>query len=313
MADDGPYRRRIETERADRPRSTGSLETALDGPSPSQDTLPALADPAADHGDANLVECKADVDEKHARIIAYLDHTGYDAVLLTRADSLAWFTSGGEFTVDHATEAGTACLFINRKCRSLVADNVQRRRLFEEEVAGLGFQLKERPWYDEPNRMLTDLTFGKKIACDAQHPGLHDECGKLRALRYPLTPIERQRLRLLGRTLTVAVEATSRNFQQGENEAHIAGHLAHRLLRQGVTPVSLRVAGDDRLARFRQPKFKAAEINHRATIAAVGQRHGLCAAVTRIVSFGPVDDQFLRGSFGGDDDRRELHLFLTPR
>jgi Xaa-Pro aminopeptidase len=52
--------------------------------------------------------------------------------------------------------------------------------------------------------------------------------------------------------------------------------------------VDLRVAGDDRLARFRQPSFKASPIQHRATIAVTGRRLGLCASVTRSVSFGPV-------------------------
>ena len=53
-----------------------------------------------------------------------------------------------------------------------------------------------------------------------------------------------------------------------------------------MVPVDLRVAGDDRLARYRQPTFKAAPIQRRATIAATGRRHGLCASVTRTVSFG---------------------------
>ena len=97
-------------------------------------------------------------------------------------------------------------------------------------------------------------------------------------------------MRELGRSLTLAVEATCRNFRSGETEADLVGHLAHRLLREGVVPVDLRVAGDDRLARYRQPSFKNAPIRHRATIAAVGRRHGLCAAVTRIVSFGAVPE-----------------------
>jgi Xaa-Pro aminopeptidase len=57
-------------------------------------------------------------------------------------------------------------------------------------------------------------------------------------------------------------------------------------MREGVVPVDLRVAGDDRLARFRQPSFKAAPIRQRATIAVTGRRFGLCAALTRTVSFG---------------------------
>ena len=112
---------------------------------------------------------------------------------------------------------------------------------------------------------------------------------RLRALRRRLTGLERQRLRELGRTLTLAVEATCRNFDRGEREADVAGHLAHRLIREGVVPVDLRVASDDRLARYRQPTFKASPILKRATIAVTGRRHGLCASVTRTVSFGPVD------------------------
>ena len=66
---------------------------------------------------------------------------------------------------------------------------------------------------------------------------LRREADALRALRRRLTPLERQRLRELGRTLTLAVEATCRNFDRGEREADVAGHLAHRLIREGVVPV----------------------------------------------------------------------------
>jgi Xaa-Pro dipeptidase len=56
--------------------------------------------------------------------------------------------------------------------------------------------------------------------------------------------------------------------------------------------VDLRVAGDDRLARYRQPTFKASPIQRRATITVTGRRHGLCASVTRTVSFGPVEPEY---------------------
>ena len=84
----------------------------------------------------------------------------------------------------------------------------------------------------------------------------------------------------------MAVEATCRNFDPGEREADVAGHLAHRLIRQGVVPVDLR-------SRQRWPPrpFSAADvqgdpIRNRATIAVTGRRHGLCASVTRSVAFG---------------------------
>ena len=202
-------------------------------------------------------------------------------MVLGRADSVAWFTSGGDLGQDLTSEYSSVLLFINRTSRAVIADNVQSSRVFEEELAGLGFQLKERPWFDEPFRAIAELCHNKRIATDLGSTGcMHwrRESDPLRGLRQRLTSLERQRLRELGRTLTLAVEATCRNFDRGEREADVAGHLSHRLLREGVVPVDLRVASDDRLARYRQPTFKAAPILKRATIAITGRRFGLCAS-----------------------------------
>jgi Xaa-Pro aminopeptidase len=107
-----------------------------------------------------------------------------------------------------------------------------------------------------------------------------------------LTELDRKTLRALGRSLTLAVEATCRKVQPGETEADVAGQLSHRLIREGIVPVEIRVAGDDRLTRFRQPGFKAVEILKKVCISATGRRLGLCASVSRTVSFGHVDNYF---------------------
>jgi len=268
------------------------LHTA--GDRPNTDTLPALADPTADHSDDALSLRRLDVELKHKRVAALLDAAGLDGVVFGRPDSIAWFTSGGDVGTSLGSDQSAVMLYVNRNCRCVVTDNVQSPRVFEEEFAGLGFQLKERPWFDDPSRVVGELTHGRKVLSDvgpAVSPWSR-EIDKLRELRIELTSLERQRLRELGRTLTLAVEATCRNFVRGETEADIAGHLAHRLFREGVVPVDLRVSSDDRLERYRQPGFKAAPIDQRATITATGRRHGICATVSRTVSFGPVDSEF---------------------
>jgi Xaa-Pro aminopeptidase len=270
------------------------MQTA--GDRPDEDSLPPLPDLAADRGDGPLAQRRADVDEKQQRVAAFLDATGYDALVLGRADAVAWFTSGGDLGQCLGSEGSAVLLFVNRTSRAVITDNVQSARVFEEELAGLGFQLKQRQWYDDPGRIVSELGHNKRLItdlglCSCSKPWPRDP-DPIRALRRPLTVLERQRLRELGRTLTLAVEATCRNFDRGETEADIAGHLAHRLVREGVVPVDLRVAGDDRLARYRQPTFKAAPIQKRATISVTGRRHGMCAALTRTVSFGPPGREF---------------------
>ncbi|AMV39631.1 M24 family metallopeptidase [Planctomyces sp. SH-PL62] len=268
-------------------------ETAADRP--AEDSLPDVPDPAGDHEDAERKRRRDDVEAKHQRIREFLDRTDQDAVILGSAASVAWFTSGGDLGQGYCSENSSILLFINRNCRAVIADNVQSSRVFEEELAGLGFQLKERAWFDDPMRVVAELSRNKRIASDLRSEGASPwrrALDPLLDLRRRLTPLERQRLRELGRTLALAVEATCRNFDRGEREADVAGHLAHRLIREGVAPVDLRVASDDRLARYRQPIFKASPILKKATIAVTGRRHGLCASVTRTVSFGPPEDEF---------------------
>ena len=259
--------------------------------SPSQDSMPAMVDPAADHVEDTVARRRADIEEKHQRVIQFLDAAGYHAALLGRADTLAWFTSGGELGQSMMSDRGSVLIYVNHSCRAVFCDNVQSPRIFEEELAGLGFQLKERPWYGSSTQPIADVARGKRIASDGFCPqvGFADERERINQLKFPLTKLERQRLRELGRTLALALEATCRNFERGESEADIAGHLAHRLFREGVVPIDLRVAGDGRNERFRQPTFKAAEIERHATISAVGRRHGLCASATRTVSLGPTE------------------------
>src|SRR3954466_14922807 len=66
------------------------------GDRPNTDTLPALVDPTADHADEALRARRAAVEEKHRRVAEFLARTGYDAAVLSRADSVAWFTAGGD-------------------------------------------------------------------------------------------------------------------------------------------------------------------------------------------------------------------------
>jgi Xaa-Pro dipeptidase len=271
------------------------LVTAADRPSPSQDSLPALADPAADFGDGELKRRREDVEFKHDRIREFLNATNHDAVVLGLADSVAWFTSGGDLGLELGSDACSILLYINRSSRAVITDNVQSGRVFEEELAGLGFQIKEHPWHEDAGRVVAELAHNKRLVTDLGSYGLEfsrRESDPLRRLRRRLTPLERLRLRMLGRTLSQAVEATCRNFDRGEREADVAGHLAHRLIREGVTPIDLRIASEDRQSRFRRPPYKDAPILKRATITVTGRRHGLCASLSRTVAFGEVDDAF---------------------
>ena len=186
------------TERADPVR-------VLAGDRPNTDTLPALADPAADHR------------TQAARPAGPTSRRNTAGRRLPRraAATTPWCSAGptrspgspraATWASDLGSEAGAVLLYINRTSRAVVTDNVQSARVFEEELAGLGFQLKERPWYRRPRAGSSPSSAtASKVASDLGRRGCPwpRDRDPLRALRRPLTRLERQRLRELGRTLT---------------------------------------------------------------------------------------------------------------
>ena len=77
-----------------------------------------MPDPAADHECSELKRRLEDIELKHQRIREFLDANEQDGVVLGRADSVAWFTSGGDLGKDLTAEYSSVLLFINRTSRA---------------------------------------------------------------------------------------------------------------------------------------------------------------------------------------------------
>ena len=249
------------------------------------------ADPTRDRG-SSLEIARASVDEKHRRVARWLEAHGIEAVVFGTADGVAWITDGGEAAERPGSDLASVLVFMNARSRAVICDNVQTARFFEEEVAGLGFQLKEYPWQGSPEVIVSDLGKHKRLAGDLALPGVEDRRTELSALRFPLSRLERRRIREAGWVLGRAIEAACRRIEPGQTELEVAGDLARHLIRDGVTPLEIRVAANGRSDRFRDHKSKPIPIERQATVTAVGRRRGLCAGASRTVAFGEIDPAF---------------------
>lgn len=225
----------------------------------------------------------ADIEAKHRLVGEFLERHGYDALLLEQPQNFAWFTSGGDCTRRGSSET-TAALFITGDARVVVTNNVDSAQLFERELHGMGFQLKERPWQEPTPLLVEDLCRGRTVASDRARPGLRDASVNLPGMRLPLTEFECRRLRALGRGVAHAVEATCRRLDADRTEADIAGELAHRLLKRRILPERLQVCGDGRSRRFRHWGYSDERVERYCVVSAVGRQYGLVAAATRTVS-----------------------------
>jgi antitoxin VapB len=227
--------------------------------------------------------------EKHRRVVEFLDAGGFDGVLLNRVDNFAWYTGGGECHVNLAAEAGVGALLIRRDGAVLITNNVERPRLMEEELGGLGLMQEICDWWqDDLAPAVQRLAPGMKIASDTDVPGASPAAADIARLRWSLTPEEVRRYRALGKEVGQAIGEACMAVQPGMTEHEAAAVLAAEHLRRGIQPIVVLVAADDRLLKYRHPIPTDNKITRAVMLVVCGRRSGLIVSATRIVHFGPV-------------------------
>src|SRR5579872_4681419 len=103
-----------------------------------------------------------DIDRKQERVAEFLSRKKYDALLLKQPCNFAWFTVGADCP-RHAGGDSSASLFITPEARVVVTNNVDSGQLFDRQLGGLGFQLKQRPWHDGQASLIEDLCRGRNV------------------------------------------------------------------------------------------------------------------------------------------------------
>ena len=240
--------------------------------------------PALDYGRLN------DVQKKHDLLKKLLMHRGADALLLQHPAHFAWLTSGGDNTSKQGMQP-TASLFVTGDARLVACTNTESGQLFEKEMSGLGFQLKERPWYEDRSILIDDLCRGRKVLSDTGVNGTENVFDDLAPFRRQLGDVEQDRMRELARMVVHAVEATARHFEQHETEAVVAGQVAHRLIKREIVPLRIQVHAATHGFRYPHWSFNNTPIERCCVISAIGSRWGLQVGVSRTVCFGSVPQE----------------------
>jgi Xaa-Pro aminopeptidase len=234
---------------------------------------------------------RADVEFKQAKIAALLQEAGCDGLLVTDPDNFAWLTGGGTPRGILDPDALPA-LFYTADARWVLASNADSQRIFDEEIDGMGFQLKEWPCHLDRTGLFSDLCQGRNIASDISFENCKNINPQLRLARRELTDYQIACYRMLGQTLSHAIEATGRTLAAGESEREIAAQISHRLLHRGVQPLLISVTGDGRGRSYKQAAFTSATVSHTCVMTVTARKYGLCARASRSISFGQPDAAF---------------------
>ncbi|NUQ00613.1 MAG: M24 family metallopeptidase [Armatimonadetes bacterium] len=224
---------------------------------------------------------------KLARVREMMAKSGFGTLVLSRIDNIFWLCDA-DTHVGLNSDAGIASVVITAETVTAVCSNIEAPRLRDEELTGLGIEVRPFDWWDgDPGAVVTALADPEEPLAADTPSGAAAQIN-LAPLRYALLPDEVGHYRQLGADMGEAVAQVARELQPGWTEFAVAGQLSDRLLEQGITPVVLLVAADERIARYRHPIPTGKSVDDIVMLVACGRRHGLIVALTRIVSFSPL-------------------------
>lgn len=209
---------------------------------------------------------------------------GDRALVLSSHEALGWYLDGVR---THVSLAGPPVLAIRVDEAGdtlFVADNEADRLIAEELLPEDAERVVRVAWWIPP---VVAATEAGEALTEA------DVALELRAARAVLLPAETARYRALGRDTADAFSDVSGVLRSLSSERDAAALLADELVRQGIDPLVILVAGSDRLAH-RHPLPTTGPLGARAMLVVCGRRHGLIANATRWLGEpGPDDDRIL--------------------
>ncbi len=231
--------------------------------------------------------------KKELRIREFLRNCDVDALLLSLQSNFAWATGGKQNYVGIASEMGVASLLITQHEKYVITNKIEKFRIMDEELAGMGYELIEFDWYDESQKASIVRNFSKtmKIGSDDGSAGTENIADDIAELRYSLTEEEIKKYQWLGKRSGEAISEVCQAIKVGDTEHQIAARLASILIPQGIMPIVRLIAADDRVYKYRHPIPTDKQVEKYAMVVLCARKYGLITSVTRLVHFGKLPDE----------------------
>ena len=246
------------------------------------------------------------LEERREALRELMDRLGLGALLMRRPANFAWYTGGADNRVDHADPLGVAAILLTLEGEYVLTDNIEAPRMREEETPG--FEVVERPWYEDPAGTLRALT-GSPLGAD--FPAGDAREVEISPLRYVLDADAIERYRRLGADAVEAISEAAASLEPHTSEHEAAANLAAVCWRRGMFSPVLLAASGERMDLYRHPIPHGGALGRRAMLVVCAERGGLYANLTRIVDFEEPDRETARRQEACDTILRRMRERAT--
>ncbi|TQQ80371.1 M24 family metallopeptidase [Halonotius roseus] len=226
------------------------------------------------------------LDDRRARLDAYLDDRDLAAVWFGRPNSFAWLT-GGSNVVDREGPVGVAAAGYDREQGfRVVTDTIEAPRLRDEELPD-AFTIEAADWYADSLADAVAERSPTPATADFDVAGF--EAVDASSLRQPLADADIEGYRAVGVDVAEAIESVARSLSPADTERAVATDLRAALEARGLVAPVVLVGGDERAQAYRHYTPSDTEIGDYALLSVTAHRGGLYASTTRTVAFDAPD------------------------
>jgi Xaa-Pro aminopeptidase len=214
------------------------------------------------------------------------------ALRLRGIDWFAWITAGASSAVLLAAETGVAEVVVTREGAWVVTDEIEARRLVEEELPP-GFTVRATAWAYPAARQALVSEFTQRCCVISDRPAAGEGAlpDELVTLKRTLSGPELERYRTVGGLAAEAMTEALLDARPQWTELDLAGAGARALLARGLHPALILASGDRRLPLYRHPVPTGARLGEQAMLVFCARGFGLYANLTRFVSFQPLSPE----------------------
>lgn len=230
----------------------------------------------------------AELDEKHERLVEWLQKEKLSGVLIRRNENVAWVTGGAvELRVLTPSETGVASLLVTAEGkRYYFTTENEAPRLKDEEFGPLDFEPVLFPWYADETAAAAAKLAGGLLGSDTPVPGTI--AVNLFPHRASLSDSEIARYKWLGTQTAAATAESLKQVAPGMNEYDLEAMTSANLLKRGILPSVYLYAVDERIYKYKHAVARGAKLEKYAMLNLCARKWGLAISITRFVHFGAL-------------------------
>jgi antitoxin VapB len=215
---------------------------------------------------------------------------GLEAFVLRRNPNLAWAIAGRAH-VPTTIDAACFDLIITQDSAVAITNVVEAPRLLAEELPA-EVSVQTVPWSQGRD---PQLPTGAKVGSDQPGAERIDLGVEIEIIRGSLIDEDIERFRKICLSAASALGSALKEVKSSDREIDVAALITSSLWRSNLEIAFLGIAGQERVRKFRHPLPTQSPVGNMVSASICAKHKGLIASVTRIVTFGPLDQEAISG------------------